>query len=122
MQSKVIESVKQKTVMRTLEVVAVELKEVMAIRAVAAAKLAEVEALEKSLRAEITSNLEAQSLSMARVGGFTVSIRRSKVWAYSKWVTTLEKMLKSRKDKEQKSGLATFTESRTWQFLNVGAK
>jgi hypothetical protein len=108
--------------MRNLESVAVELKEVMAIRAVAAAKLAEVEALEKSLRAEITSNLEAQSLSMARVGGFTVSIRRNKVWAYSKWVATLEKMLKSRKDKEQKSGIATFTENRTWQFLNVSTK
>jgi hypothetical protein len=122
MQSKVIESVKQKTVMRTLEVVAVELKQAMANRAVAAAKLAEAESVEKSLRAEMTSNLEAQSLSMARVGEFTISIRRNKVWAYSKWVTTLEKMLKSRKDKEQKSGLATFTESRTWQFLNVGTK
>jgi hypothetical protein len=122
MQSKVIESVKQKTVMRTLEVVAVELKQAMANRAVAAAKLAEAESVEKSLRAEMTSNLEAQSLSMARVGEFTISIRRNKVWAYSKWVTTLEKMLKSRKDKEQKSGIATFTESRTWQFLNVGTK
>jgi hypothetical protein len=119
MQSKVIESVKQKTVMRTLEVVAVELKEVMAIRAVAAAKLAEVEALEKSLRAEITSNLEAQNLSMARVGGFTISIRRTKVWVYSKWVATLEKMTNSRKDKEQKSGIATYTEKKTWQFLKV---
>ena len=62
MQSQGSESVKQKTVMRTLEVVAVELSEVMAIRAVAAAKLAEIEAREKSLRAEITSNLEAQVL------------------------------------------------------------
>jgi hypothetical protein len=105
--------------MRSLEMISVELKQAMANRAVAAAKLAEAESIEKNLRAEITSNLEAQSLSMARVGGFTVSIRRNKVWAYSKWVTTLEKMLKSRKDKEQKSGLATFTESRTWQFLSV---
>ena len=108
--------------MRNLEVVAVELKEAMANRAVAQARLADAEAIEKSLRAEITSNLEAQNLSMARVGGFTVSIRRNKVWTYSKWVATLEKMLKSRKDKEQKSGIATFTENRTWQFLNIGAK
>ena len=108
--------------MRNLEMISVELKQAMANTAVAAAKLAEAESVEKSLRAEITSHLDAQSLSMARVGEFTVSIRRNKVWAYSKWVTTLEKMLKSRKDKEQKSGLATFTESRTWQFLNVGKK
>ena len=108
--------------MRTLEMVAVELKEAMANRAVAQAKLAEAEGIEKMLRAEITSNLEAQSLSMARIGGFTISIRHNKVWAYSKWVATLEKMLKSRKDKEQKSGIATFTESRTWQFLNIGTK
>lgn len=102
--------------------IAVELKQAMANKAVAAAQLAGAELVEKSLRAEITSNLEAQSLSMARVGGFTVSIRRNKVWAYSKWVTTLEKMLKSRKDKEQKSSIATFTESRTWQFITVGTK
>ena len=108
--------------MRTLEVVAMELKEAMANRAVAQARLADAEAIEKSLRAEITGNLEAQSLSMARVGGFTVSIRRNKVWAYSKWVATLEKMLKSRKDKEQKSGIATYTENKTWQFLNIGTK
>ena len=55
----------------------------MANRAVAQARLADAEAIEKSLRAEITSNLEAQNLSMARVGGFTISIRRTKVWVYS---------------------------------------
>jgi len=122
MQSQGSESVKQTSQMRTLEMVAVELKEAMVNRAVAQAKLAEAEGIEKMLRAEITSNLEAQSLSMARIGGFTISIRRNKVWAYSKWVATLERMLKSRKDKEQKSGIATFTESRTRQFLNMGTK
>ena len=98
--------------MRNLESVAVELKEVMASKAI-------LEAKEKTLRAEIIEGLQSQNLTLLRVGGFTVSIRNSKNWAYSKWVRTLEKMLKTRKSTEQNNGVATFEETPTWQFLSA---
>jgi hypothetical protein len=98
--------------MRNLESVAVELKEVMAAKSI-------LEAKEKNLRAEIIDGLQSQNLTLLRVGGFTVSIRNSKTWAYSKWVRTLEKMLKTRKTNEQNNGVATFEETSTWQFLST---
>ena len=98
--------------MRNLESVAVELKEVMASKAI-------LEAKEKTLRAEIIEGLQSQNLTLLRVGGFTVSIRNSKNWAYSKWVRTLEKMIKTRKTNEQNNGVATFEETSTWQFLST---
>jgi len=98
--------------MRNLESVAVELKEVMAAKAI-------LEAKEKTLRAEIIEGLQSQNLTLLRVGGFTVSIRNNKTWAYSKWVRTLEKMLKTRKTNEQNNGVATFEETSTWQFLST---
>ncbi len=98
--------------MRNLESVAVELKEVIAAKAI-------LEAKEKALRNEIIEGLQSQNLTLLKVGGFTVSIRKNKTWAYSKWVRTLEKMLKTRKDNEQKNGIATFEENPTWQFLSA---
>ena len=98
--------------MRNLEIVAVELKEVMASKAI-------LEAKEKMLRNEIIEGLQSQNLTLLKVGGFTVSIRKNKTWAYSKWVRTLEKMLKTRKTNEQNSGVATFEETPTWQFLSA---
>jgi hypothetical protein len=98
--------------MRTLEMAAVELREVMAAKAI-------LEAKEKTLRNEIIEGLQAQNLTLLKVGGFTVSIRRNKTWTYSKWVRTLEKMLKTRKANEQNSGVATFEETPTWQFLSA---
>ena len=98
--------------MRNLEIVAVELKEVMAAKLI-------LEAKEKMLRNEIIEGLQSQNLTLLRVGGFTVSIRKNKTWAYSKWVKTLEKMLKTRKTNEQNSGVATFEETPTWQFLSA---
>ena len=99
-------------VMQNLEVVAIELKEVLAAKAV-------LEAREKTLRAEIIEGLQSQNLTLLKVGGFTVSIRKNKTWAYSKWVRTLEKMLKTRKTNEQNNGVATFEETPTWQFLSA---
>ena len=98
--------------MRNLEIVAVELKEVMAAKSI-------LEAKEKMLRNEIIEGLQSQNLTLLKVGGFTVSIRKNKTWAYSKWVRTLEKMLKTRKTIEQNSGVATFEETPTWQFLSA---
>ena len=98
--------------MRNLEIVAVELKEVMAAKSI-------LEAKEKMLRNEIIEGLQSQNLTLLKVGGFTVSIRKNKTWAYSKWVRTLEKMLKTRKTNEQNSGVATFEETPTWQFLSA---
>ena len=98
--------------MRNLEIVAVELKEVMAAKSI-------LEAKEKMLRNEIIEGLQSQNLTLLKVGGFTVSIRKNKTWAYSKWVRTLEKMLKTRKANEQNSGVATFEETHTWQFLSA---
>jgi hypothetical protein len=98
--------------MRNLESVAVELKELLATKAI-------LEAKEKNLRAEIIEGLQSQNLTLLRVGGFTVSIRKNKTWAYSKWVRTLEKMLKTRKTNEQNNGVATFEETPTWQFLSA---
>ncbi len=105
--------------MRTLEIISFELEQQNSIVDVAAANLAKQQDKQKSLRAEMIAAIEAQNLTKVTVGKFTVSIRRNKVWAYSKWVSTLEKMLKSRKEKEQQTGIATFTENRTWQFLNI---
>ncbi len=98
--------------MRNLEIVAVELKEVMAAKSI-------LEAKEKMLRNEIIEGLQSQNLTLLKVGGFTVSIRKNKTWAYSKWVRTLEKMLKPRKTNEKNSGVATFEETPTWQFLSA---
>ncbi len=98
--------------MQNLEVVAIELKEVMAAKAV-------LEAREKNLRNQIIEGLQSQNLTLLKVGGFTVSIRKNKTWAYSKWVRTLEKMLKTRKTNEQNNGVATYEETPTWQFLSA---
>jgi hypothetical protein len=98
--------------MANLESVAVELKELMAAKAI-------LEAREKTLRNEIIEGLQAQNLTLLKVGGFTVSIRKNKTWTYSNWVRTLEKMLKTRKTNEQNSGLATYEETPTWQFLSA---
>jgi len=98
--------------MKNLESVAVELKEVLAAKSI-------LEAREKTLRAEIIEGLQSQNLTLLKVGGFTVSIRKNKTWAYSKWVRTLEKMLKTRKTNEQNNGIATYEETPTWQFLST---
>ena len=98
--------------MRTLEMAAAELREVMASKAI-------LEAKEKMLRNEIIEGLQSQNLTLLKVGGFTVSIRKNKTWAYSKWVRTLEKMLKTRKTNEQNNGVATYEETPTWQFLSA---
>ena len=98
--------------MRTLEMAAAELHEVKAAKAI-------LEAREKMLCNEIIEGIQAQGLTLLRVGGFTVSISRRKTWAYSKWVRTLEKMIKTRKTNEQNSGVATYEETPTWQFLNT---
>jgi hypothetical protein len=98
--------------MRNLEMVAVELREVLTAKSI-------LEAKEKNLRAEIIEGLQSQNLTLLKVGGFTVSIRKNKTWAYSKWVRTLEKMLKTRKSNEQNNGVATFEETPTWQFLSA---
>ena len=98
--------------MRTLEMAAVELREVLASKAI-------LEAREKTLRSEIIETLQSQNLTLLKVGGFTVSIRKNKTWAYSKWVRTLEKMLKTRKTNEQNNGTATYEETPTWQFLSA---
>jgi hypothetical protein len=101
--------------LKNLESVAIELREVMAAKAI-------LESREKNLRAEIIEGLQSRDLSLAKVGSFTVSIRKNKNWIYSKWVRTLEKMLKTRKTKEQNNGTATFEENPTWQFLTIGTK
>jgi len=111
MQSKESRALKNQ-VMQNLEMVAIELKEVLAAKSI-------LEAREKSLRNEIIETLQSQNLTLLKVGGFTVSIRKNKVWAYSKWVRTLEKMLKTRKDNEQKNSTASFEEKPTWQFLSA---
>jgi hypothetical protein len=98
--------------MRNLEIVASELREVKAAKAI-------LEAKEKMLCNEFIEGIQAQDLTILRVGGFTVSIRKNKTWAYSKWVRTLEKMLKTRKTNEQNNGVATFEETPTWQFLSA---
>jgi len=98
--------------MRTLESISVELREVLAAKAI-------LEAREKTLRNEIIEGLQSQNLTLLKVGGFTVSIRKNKTWAYSKWVRTLEKMIKTRKTNEQNNGVATFEETSTWQFLST---
>ena len=98
--------------MKNLESVAVELKEVLSAKSI-------LEAREKTLRAEIIEGLQSQNLTLLKVGGFTVSIRKNKTWAYSKWVRTLEKMLKTRKTNEQNNGIATYEETPTWQFLST---
>ena len=98
--------------MRNLEMVAIELKEVLAAKSI-------LETREKMLRNEIIEGLQSQNLTLLKIGGFTVSIRKNKTWAYSKWVRTLEKMLKTRKSNEQNNGVATFEETPTWQFLSA---
>ena len=103
---------KKNQVMRTLEMSAAELREVLATKSI-------LEAREKTLRSEIVEGLELRNLTQLRLGGFMVSISARKTWTYSKWVRTLEKMLKTRKTNEQNSGVATYEETPTWQFLNT---
>ena len=97
--------------MQTLEMAAAELREVLATKSI-------LEAREKTLRAEIVEGLESRNLTQLRLGGFMVSISARKTWTYSKWVRTLEKMLKTRKANEQNSGEAFPTENWTCQLTN----
>jgi len=97
--------------MRTLEMDAAELRELLATKAI-------LEAREKTLRAQIVEGLELRNLTQLRLGGFMVSLSNRKTWTYSKWVRTLEKMLKTRKTKEQNSEETFFTVSRTCQLTN----
>ena len=97
--------------MRTLEMAAVELREILASKAI-------LEAREKTLRAEIVKGLESENKTQLRLNGFMVSISERKTWTYSKWVRTLEKMLKTRKANEQNSGEAFPTANRTCQLTN----
>ena len=98
--------------MRTLESISVELREVLAAKAI-------LEAREKTLRSEIVEGLKFSNKTQLRLNGFMVSISARKTWTYSKWVRTLEKMLKTRKTNEQNNGVATFEETSTWQFLST---
>ena len=97
--------------MRTLEMAAAELREVIATKAI-------LEAREKTLRAEIVEGLESRNKTQLRLNGFMVSISARKTWTYSKWVRTLEKMLKTRKTNEQNNGTATYEETPTCQLTN----
>ena len=97
--------------MRTLEMAAAELREILASKAI-------LEAREKTLRAEIVKGLESGNKTQLRLNGFMVSISARKTWTYSKWVRTLEKMLKTRKTNEQNSGVATWEETPTCQLTN----
>ena len=102
---------KKNQVMRTLEMAAAELREVLATKSI-------LEAREKTLRAEIVEGLESRNLTQLRLGGFMVSISARKTWTYSKWVRTLEKMLKTRKTNEQNNGIATWEGAYTCQLTN----
>jgi hypothetical protein len=97
--------------MRTLEMAAVELRELLAAKAI-------LEAKEKTLRTEIVEGLESRNLIQLRLDGFMVSISARKTWTYSKWVRTLEKMLKTRKTNEQNNGIATWEGTPTCQLTN----
>lgn len=88
-----------------------------------AARLLEIEALisileaEKSeIRTNLIQHLKSLGLTFAKIGGITISIRNLKNWTYSKWVTTLEKMVKTRKKNEIEQGIAICSEDSTWQF------
>jgi hypothetical protein len=72
--------------MRNLEMVALELEELMASKAIIEAKI-------EAARNEIIRSIEADKLTLLKVGKFTINLRNDKVWTYSKWVRTLEKML-----------------------------
>jgi hypothetical protein len=102
---------KTKQVMRTLESISVELREVLAAKAI-------LEAREKTLRSEIVEGLKFSNKTQLRLNGFMVSISARKTWTYSKWVRTLEKMLKTRKTNEQNNGTATYEETPTCQLTN----
>jgi len=97
--------------MQNLEIVAIELKEVLAAKAI-------LEAREKTLRSEIVEGLKFSNKTQLRLNGFMVSISARKTWTYSKWVRTLEKMLKTRKTNEQNNGTATYEETPTCQLTN----
>jgi len=97
--------------MRTLESISVELREVLATKAI-------LEAREKTLRSEIVEGLKFSNKTQLRLNGFMVSISARKTWTYSKWVRTLEKMLKTRKTNEQNNGTATYEETPTCQLTN----
>jgi len=97
--------------MRTLEMAAVELREVLDSKAI-------LEAREKTLRDEMVKGLESRNKTQLRLNGFMVSISERKTWTYSKWVRTLEKMLKTRKTNEQNNGTATYEETPTCQLTN----
>jgi hypothetical protein len=97
--------------MRNLESIAVELREVLAAKSI-------LEAKERTLRSEIVKGLESGNKTQLRLNGFMVSISARKTWTYSKWVRTLEKMLKTRKTNEQNNGTATYEETPTCQLTN----
>jgi hypothetical protein len=96
--------------MRNLEMVALELEELMASKAVIEAKI-------EAARNEIIKSIETDKLTLIKIGKFTVNLRNDKVWTYSKWVRTLEKMLKTRKENEQKNDIATHELRPTWRFV-----
>jgi hypothetical protein len=93
-----------------MESKAIELAELMASKAVIEAKI-------EAVRNEIIDFAKAEELTFFKLGKCSINIRKDKVWVYSKWVRTLEKMLKTRKDNEQKNGTATHSEKPTWRFV-----
>jgi|APGre2960657404_1045060.scaffolds.fasta_scaffold29243_3 hypothetical protein len=88
-----------------------------------AARLLEIEAIisifeaEKAeIRTELIQHIVSSGSTFEKIGGITISIRNLKNWTYSKWVTTLEKMLNTRKKNEIEKGIAICSEKSTWQF------
>ena len=88
-----------------------------------AARLLEIEAIismleaEKAeIRTELIQHIVSSGSTFEKIGGITISIRNLSNWTYSKWVTTLEKMLKTRKKNEIENGTAICSKTSTWQF------
>ena len=94
--------------MRNLVVIEVDLAEAEAAKAISEAKI-------KEFKAEMIEQLTASQT----VGRFFVKKNMLKTWTYSKAVHRLERMLKTRKDTEQKEGIATFEQKESWAFVNT---
>ncbi len=94
--------------MRNLESIAAQLQQVESAKAM-------LEAESKALKAEMIEQLTASQT----VGVFFIKKSMLKTWTYSKAVHRLERMLKTRKDIEQKEGIATFEQKESWAFVNT---
>ena len=101
---------KKNQVMRNhLEEKAARLLEIEAIISILEAEKAEI-------RTELIQHIVSSGSTFEKIGGITISIRNLSNWTYSKWVTTLEKMLKTRKKNEIENGTAICSKTSTWQF------